>query len=78
MEELIEVLQTIDEFTPEKTEETVKAWIAEKAYNMGAVMNAFRLSVVGESKGPNMFDIISIIGNDETILRLKKAIEVLG
>lgn len=78
MEELIEVLQTIDEFTPEKTEETVKAWIAEKAYNMGAVMNAFRLSVVGESKGPHMFDIISIIGKDETILRLKKAIEVLG
>ena len=78
MEELIEVLQTIDEFTPEKTEETVKAWIAEKAYNMGAVMNAFRLSVVGESKGPHMFDIISIIGKDETIMRLKKAIEVLG
>ncbi len=78
MEELIEVLQTIDEFTPEKTEETVKVWIAEKAYNMGAVMNAFRLSVVGESKGPHMFDIISIIGKDETILRLKKAIEVLG
>lgn len=78
MEELIEVLQTIDEFTPEKTEETVKAWIAEKAYNMGALMNAFRLSVVGESKGPHMFDIISIIGKDETILRLKKAIEVLG
>ena len=78
MEELIEVLETIEDFSAEKTEEIVKAWIAEKAYNMGAVMNAFRLSVVGESKGPHMSDIISIIGKDETILRLKKAIEVLG
>ena len=78
MEELIEVLETIEDFSAEKTEEIVKAWITDKAYNMGAVMNAFRLSVVGESKGPHMFDIISIIGKDETILRLKKAIEVLG
>ena len=78
MEELTEILQTIEDFSAEKTEETVKAWITDKAYNMGAVMNAFRLSVVGESKGPHMFDIISIIGKDETILRLKKAIEVLG
>jgi len=78
MEELIEVLETIEDFSAEKTEEIVKAWITDKAYNMGAVMNAFRLSVVGESKGPHMFDIISIIGKDDTILRLKKAIEVLG
>ena len=78
MEELIEILQTIEDFSAEKTEETVKAWITDKAYNMGAVMNAFRLSVVGESKGPHMFDIISIIGKDDTILRLKKAIEVLS
>lgn len=77
MEELCKVLSGIDDFTAEKTEETVKTWIAEKAYNMGAVMNAFRLSVVGESKGPHMFDIISIIGKDETIKRLKKAIEKL-
>ncbi|MBN2765253.1 MAG: glutamate--tRNA ligase [Paludibacteraceae bacterium] len=77
MEELIQVLETIDDFTTEKTEEKVKAWIAEKAYNMGAVMNAFRLSVVGESKGPHMFDIVSLVGKDETIQRIRTAIETL-
>jgi glutamyl-tRNA synthetase len=41
-------------------------------------MNAFRLSIVGEGKGPHMFDIISIIGKKETIARLQKAIEVLA
>jgi glutamyl-tRNA synthetase len=41
-------------------------------------MNAFRLAVVGESKGPHMFDIIALIGKDETISRIKKAVEVLG
>jgi glutamyl-tRNA synthetase len=41
------------------------------------VMNAFRLAIVGISKGPHMFDITSIIGKEETIARLKRAIEVL-
>jgi len=77
MEELSIILSGIDDFTAEKTEETVKAWINEKAYNLGAVMNAFRLSIVGELKGPHMFDIISIIGKDETIKRIRKAIERL-
>ena len=56
----------------------MKEWISAKEYNMGGIMNAFRLSVVGEPKGPHMFDIIAIIGKDETIKRLKRAIEVIG
>ena len=49
-------------------------WIAAKEYNLGGVMNAFRLSVVGEGKGAHMFDIIAIIGKNETIQRIKQAI----
>ena len=76
--ELCEVLLSIDNFSAEYTEEIVKQWIAEKEYNLGGVMNAFRLAVVGESKGPHMFDITAVIGKDETIKRLKKAVHVLG
>ena len=41
-------------------------------------MNAFRLTLVGEGKGPQMFDISGILGKEETIARMKRAIEVLG
>ena len=44
---------------------------------MGAVMNPLRLALVGESKGPHMFDITEILGKEETLRRLKKAIEVI-
>ena len=77
MRELISILKDISDFSAEKTETIVKDWIAAKAYNMGAIMNAFRLSIVGESKGPHMFDIIALLGKDETIARLGKAIERL-
>ena len=78
MLELIGILEGIDDFNVEKTEETVKEWIAANEYNMGGIMNAFRLAIVGESKGPHMFDITAIIGKDETIARIKKAIEVIS
>jgi glutamyl-tRNA synthetase len=76
--ELMEVLNGIADFSPENTENSVKEWITAKEYNLGGIMNAFRLSIVGEPKGPHMFDIIAIIGKEETISRLKKAIEVIG
>ena len=77
MRELISILEDISDFSAEQTETIVKDWIAAKEYNMGAIMNAFRLSIVGESKGPHMFDIITLLGKDETIERLKKAIETI-
>ncbi len=76
--ELKELLKGIEKFTPEATEKAIKSWIAEKGYNTGVVMNAFRLVIVGALRGPHMFDIISWIGKEETIKRIEKGISVIG
>jgi len=78
MLELRELLNTIVDFTPELTEQTVKSWITSKGYNTGAVMNAFRLVIVGASRGPHMFDIIAWIGKQETLNRIDKGLAVIG
>jgi glutamyl-tRNA synthetase len=72
---LIEVLHSIDNFTSQHTEEVVLGWIKEHDYHLGNVMNAFRLTVVGECKGPHMFDISELLGKDETIARIHAGIE---
>ena len=77
MAELVDVLRKIDDFSIENTEATVKQWIEEKNYSMGAIMNAFRLTLVGEGIGPQMFEITDVLGKDETIARLEYAIENL-
>ncbi len=77
MKQLIEVLQAVPSFTSQDTETAVKSWIEKEELGMGAVMNAFRLAVVGAPKGPHMFDIIEILGKDETLTRLQTAIEEL-
>ena len=56
--ELKEVLRGIDDFSPLPLEAAVKSWIESRGYNMGAVMNPFRLVIVGSLRGPHMFDII--------------------
>lgn len=77
MTELIEVLKDIDDFSVEGQEPIVEQWIADNGYKMGDIMNAFRLTLVGVGKGPGMFDISAFLGKEETIKRLRKAIEVL-
>ena len=77
MTELMDVLRGIEDFSSKPSEETVIGWITEKQYHMGNVMNAFRLAVVGECKGPHMFDITELLGKEETLARLEKAIKEL-
>ena len=74
MEELVAVLDGIADFTSKPSEDIVLAWIAAKGYHLGNVMNAFRLTVVGECKGPHMFDITELIGKEETIARIRRGI----
>lgn len=74
MEALKTVLEKIDDFSAQNQEVVVKQWIQDKGYNLGGIMNAFRLSIVGESKGPHMFNITELIGKDETVTRLQRAI----
>ena len=76
--ELIGVLEGIDDFSLENQEQVVNGWIEQKEYKLGNIMNAWRLTVVGEGKGPGMFDISDFLGKEETIRRMRRAIEVLG
>lgn len=77
MAELADVLQGIDDFSIEGQEPVVMKWVEDKGYKLGDVMNAFRLALVGVGKGPGMFDISAFLGKEETICRLKRAIEAL-
>lgn len=56
-------------------EPAVMDWITGNGLHMGNVMNAFRLCVVGECKGPHMFDITALLGKEETLRRLRLGLQ---
>ncbi|MDD2489367.1 MAG: glutamate--tRNA ligase, partial [Bacteroidales bacterium] len=78
LNEIAEILNSIDDFNVEKTEHEVHSFIEEKELNMGQIMNCLRLSIVGEGKGPNLFEIISLIGKEESLERINTAIDRIG
>ena len=77
MRQLHKLMDEIVPFEKELVEQLVCQWINDNNFNTGAVMNAFRLCIVGDSKGPGMFEIVSLIGKEETLRRLEKAMKVL-
>ena len=68
--ELRGVLESIDDFSKENTENVVRAWIEAKGVGLGQVMNTLRLALVGAGKGPGMFDVTEFIGKAECLKRI--------
>nr|WP_299071581.1 glutamate--tRNA ligase [uncultured Allomuricauda sp.] len=78
MQKVAEILEATEDFSSATVEANVKKWITDNELSFGKVMGPLRLVIVGELKGPHIFDILALIGKEESVERIKKALEVLG
>jgi glutamyl-tRNA synthetase len=78
MEKLIQQLAGLNSFDTAVLDETIKTFLTENQLGMGAVMNALRLCLTGASIGPHLTDIMAVIGKEETLHRIRKAIEKIA
>lgn len=72
LEELIVVINNIEDFNVENIQTEIKNWMTVKELGFGKVMQPLRLSLVGAMKGPDVFDIINLLGKEETVQRIQK------
>lgn len=77
MNQLVSQLEDITDFSTENVENVIKAWISERGLSFGQVMPPLRLVIVGDMKGPHIFDILAIIGKQESISRIRNAVTSL-
>ena len=77
LENVIGLVKSVDNFTTENIQNTIKSWIVSNEIGFGKVMMPLRLALVGALQGPDVFEIIEMIGKKETISRIEKAIETL-
>ena len=75
MQQLADVLSGIEDFTVEGQKAVVDAWAAQTGIKP---WNAWRICLVGEGQGPDMYELSAFLGKDETLRRMKFAIEKLG
>lgn len=78
MNQLVFILENVSDFSSLNIEDQVKSWITEKELSFGKVMAPLRLVIVGAMQGPHVFDILELIGKQESISRIKKAISEFG
>ena len=78
MTEVLGLLNECEEFTSDEISNKVKGWLTVQEIGFGKVMMPLRLSLVGEMKGPDVFNIAAILGKEETISRIKKTISFLS
>jgi len=75
LEELVTVIESVEDFDVEPLQTAVKGWITSKEIGFGKVMMPLRLALVGGLSGPDVFDIMFLIGKPETLKRINKLIE---
>ncbi len=75
MHELTRILNDITNFSADNVSAIVKGWITGKEIGFGKIMMPLRIALVGSLQGPDLFEIASLIGKEETIRRIEDAIE---
>lgn len=73
--EIRQILQSLSDFSSQATETAVKSFTEAKNLPVGQVMPLLRLALVGEMKGVHIFDIMEVIGKEQTLQRLKNFAE---
>ena len=78
MKELLALLEAQDDWSAEALDNLVMPWIASKEYGVGLVMNAFRICLVGAARGPHIWEITGVLGKEETLRRVRTALQRLS
>ncbi len=77
MNEIAGFFESVGSWKGPEIKEPFSAYVTAKGWNFGTVMNSLRLCLVGGSFGPDIFEICEIIGKEETISRIRKAVETI-
>ena len=75
---IISTLEGVSNFQSQDLHDALFSGLEAASIKPGKVMQALRLAVTGQGKGPDLMLIMEIIGKEETLKRLNKALDVLG
>ena len=78
MTEMLTLLEAHEDWSTEGLDNLIMPWRAENEYGVGIVMNAFRICLVGAARGPHIWNITDVLGKEETLRRVRTAIEKLA
>ena len=75
MQALIELLEGLEDFSADAQRSAIDAWVEQTGVKP---WNAWRVMLVGAGKGPDMHDLAEFLGKEETLKRMRFALEALA
>ncbi len=75
MKQFMRQLQETEDFSTEGLRQKIDPWAEETGIRP---WNAWRICLVGEGQGPDMYELAAFLGKDETLRRIENAIQQLG
>lgn len=75
MQQLRDVLATVEDFSAEGQKAIVDSWVEKTGIKP---WNAWRVCLVGEGQGPDMYALAAFLGKEEVLKRMDFAINTLG
>ena len=78
MNKILEILDTVPFEHDALHKAILDDYIVANQFNIGQIMNSFRIALIGKTVGPDLLTFVMVIGKDETVKRLKKAVETIG
>lgn len=75
LQKVVSLLNETNDFSATTLSETIKGWITSEGIGFGKVMMPLRLALVGEMKGPDVFEILELLGKKEAVQRIEKAVK---
>ena len=77
LNKVIELVDSTEDFTVENLQTNIKGWITDNDIGFGKVMMPLRLALVGALQGPDVFDIMYMIGKAETVKRIEALVKTI-
>ena len=78
LSKVIALLNKADDFSAAHISDLIKSWITSEEIGFGKVMMPLRLALVGEMKGPDVFDISAILGKEESVQRIQNVVDFIS
>jgi glutamyl-tRNA synthetase len=77
LNQVVGLVNATEDFTVENLQTNIKGWITDNEIGFGKVMMPLRLALVGALQGPDVFDIMFMIGKAETVKRIEALVKTL-
>jgi glutamyl-tRNA synthetase len=71
LREVLPAIEAVESWSADTTEQAVRAYAERKATKLGAVAQPLRAALTGRSTSPGIFNVLAVLGRDESLARLR-------